>query len=217
MYHRGGGNKKLYRIIDYKRSLFDIPAIVKKLEYDPNRTSRIAPVPYKNGMVSYMLSPKDLALGDRVVSPGKNVELTVGNAAPLGLMPTGTFVHGIELRAGGGGKLMRAAGSNAKIIATPRNRTVSSGTTNSTRHTKRRANVIIRLHSGRLHSIESRSMATIGIVPNDSHGSGRMRKAGEARWRNKRPVVRGVAMNPVDHPHGGGEGRSKGGRHPVTP
>jgi large subunit ribosomal protein L2 len=198
VFHRGGGNKKLYRIIDYKRSLPNHPAIVKKTEYDPNRTSYIALVSYRNGMISYILAPKNLSVGDQICA-GPTAEIKVGSASPVSNIPIGTAVHNVESKPGRGGQLMRAAGTYAKIIKKDQN------------------HVIIRLHTGKSYSIPSQSMATIGEVSNDAHKNRKLTKAGQSRWKNRRPVVRGVAMNPIDHPHGGGEGRSKGGRHPVSP
>jgi large subunit ribosomal protein L2 len=198
VWHRGGGNKKLYRIIDFKRSLFDIPATVLWVGYDPNRTSKIALISYKNGMLSYIIAPKDLKVGDKVEA-GPKAEIWVGNALPLGSAPTGTIVHNIELKPGKGAQLIRAAGTHAKIIK------------------KNKRLVILRLHSGKLFIISTQTMDTVGFVSNGNHATTKLRKAGQARWKNRKPVVRGVAMNPIDHPHGGGQGRSKGGGHPVTP
>lgn len=179
VFHRGGGNKKLYRIIDYKRSLFDVPGVIKKLEADPNRTSKIALVCYKNGMLSYIVAPKNLFLGDHIVAcRGYPAAIAIGNASPVGLLPTGTIVHNVELKPGGGGKLMRAAGTNAKIISGPA--LPVSGTSGQGRE-KKGQNVIIRLHSGKLYSIGTQSMATIGIVSNELRNSVKMKKAGEAR------------------------------------
>ncbi len=188
VFHRGGGNKKLYRIIDYKRSLFDVPGIIKKLEADPNRTSKIALVCYKNGMLSYIVAPKNLFLGDQIVAcrAGLPARHAIGNASPVGLLPTGTIVHNVELKPGGGGKLMRAAGTNAKIIfgstwgAPPLGGARPSTLTPSGRE-KKGQNVIIRLHSGKLYSIGTQSMATIGIVSNELYNNTKMKKAGEAR------------------------------------
>ena len=198
VWHRGGGNKKLYRIIDFKRSLFNIPARILQLQYDPNRTSKIALICYKNGILSYIIAPKNVNTGD-IIQAGDKSEISLGNALPVGLIPTGTLIHNIELKPGKGGQLMRAAGTFAKIIK------------------KDKKYIILRLHSGKLFSISPQSMATIGIVSGEGSTSRKLRKAGQARWKNRRPVVRGVAMNPIDHPHGGGQGRSKGGGHPVTP
>jgi len=226
--HRGGRNKRLYRLIDFKRVLFNsIPSFpletennqnvigsfkidnkdrmdlsvegtVIKIEYDPNRTAKIALIFYTNGLLSYILCPKDLKVGDKV-SSGKVVTLSKGNASPIQNIPVGTLIHNIELKPGKGGQLVRAAGTYAKIIKKEKN------------------NVIVKLKSGKLYNIPAECMATIGIVSNELNKNKKLNKAGNNRWKGKRPTVRGVAMNPVDHPHGGGEGRSKGGRHPVTP
>lgn len=198
-FHRGGGNSKLYRIIDFKRSLFNISARVEKLEYDPNRSSKIALVCYKNGMLSYILAPNNLMPGDEICSSSlRDVEISVGNSVPLRNIPIGTIIHNIELKPGRGGQLMRAAGTYAKMVSIRRGKWAA-----------------VRLHSGKLYSLSTQAMATIGMLSPNSKL--KLRKAGESRWKGRRPVVRGVAMNPIDHPHGGGEGRSKGGRHPVTP
>ncbi len=198
IWHKGGGNKKLYRIIDYKRSLFNIPAYIIKLQYDPNRTSKIALICYKNGIISYILAPKNINIGD-IIQSGENIEIIIGNASPINLLPIGTLIHNIELKPGKGGQLMRAAGTFAKIIK------------------KDKFNIIIRLNTNKLYSISPLSMVTIGIISNDLHKNYKLKKAGQSRWNNKRPIVRGVAMNPIDHPHGGGQGKSKGGGNPVTP
>lgn len=200
VFHRGGGNKKLYRIIDFKRSLFNIPAIVKKIQYDPNRTAAIALVAYKNGILSYIVAPKNLVLGDQICA-GEDVEISVGNALPIRKIPVGSLVHNIELKPGRGAQLMRSAGTFAKIIKKDMLKNYA----------------LLRLNSGKLYSVSTEAFATLGLVSNEAHKNQKLRKAGESRWRNRRPTVRGVAMNPVDHPHGGGEGRSKGGRHPVSP
>lgn len=198
VWHRGGGNKKLYRIIDYKRSLFNIKARIIKLQYDPNRKSKIALINYKNGILTYILAPKNINIGD-IIQSGEISEISIGNALPIGLVPTGTLIHNIELIPGKGGQLMRSAGTYAKIIK------------------KTIYNVVIRLNTNKLYSISPLSMITIGIVSNDLNKNNKLRKAGQSRWNNKRPVVRGVAMNPIDHPHGGGQGKSKGGGNPMTP
>jgi large subunit ribosomal protein L2 len=199
VWHRGGGNKKLYRIIDFKRALFNIPARILQIQKDPNRTSKIALICYKNGILSYILAPKNLKQGDLIES-GEKAEISIGNALPIGLIPTGTLIHNIELKPGKGGQIMRAAGTFAKII----------------KKDEYKKSIIIRLQSGKLFSISPYSMASIGIVSGDLT-SRILYKAGQSRWKNRRPVVRGMAMNPIDHPHGGGQGRSKGGGHPVTP
>lgn len=201
--HRGGGNKILYRIIDFKRSLFNIEGIVKKIDYDPNRTAKIALINYKNGILSYIIAPKDLKTGDKIESAGagKEINIKIGNALPLENIPIGTLIHNIELKPGHGGQLMRAAGTYAKVIK------------------KQGSLVTIRLKgkTGNLYDLSNKCMATIGIVSNEIHKNEKLKKAGQSRWKNRRPKVRGVAMNPIDHPHGGGEGKSKGGNHPVTP
>lgn len=202
--HKGGGNKKLYRIIDFRRTLFDIPGIVKQIEYDPNRSANIALINYKNGMLSYIIAPKDLKKGSEICA-GPNASLVIGNAMPLENMPIGTLIHNIEMKPGRGGKLMRAAGTFGKVIKKDLYNKDSLG------------KVVIRLNKGKLLSLSCKAMATIGVVSNESNKNKKYRKAGQSRWLNKRPSVRGVAKNPVDHPHGGGEGKSKGGRHPVTP
>lgn len=198
--HRGGGHKQLYRIIDFKRSLFNVPAIVKQIDYDPNRSANIALLNYKNGILSYIIAPNNIKPGDLLCS-GTNVEIIAGNALPLENIPIGTLVHNVELKPGNGAQLMRAAGTYAKVI----------------KKDPKTASVLLRLHSGKLYNLSNKAMATIGVVSNEAHKNLKLKKAGEARWRNRRPSVRGVAMNPVDHPHGGGEGKSKGGRHPVSP
>jgi large subunit ribosomal protein L2 len=213
VFHRGGRNKRNYRLIDFKRTLFrpednllnkksatefTSEGTIIKIEYDPNRTAEIALVYYKEGLLSYILAPKDLKIGDKVYS-GNSANISKGNACPIGNMPIGTLVHNIELKPGRGGQLARAAGTFAKIIK------------------KENAHAIIKLKSGKLYNVPLQSMATVGIVSNELNKNKKMTKAGNNRWKGRRPTVRGVAMNPVDHPHGGGEGRSKGGRHPVTP
>lgn len=201
VFHRGGGNKKLYRIIDFKRSLFNIPALVKKIEYDPNRTANIALVAYKNGMLSYILAPKNISPGDIILAGSNSIDIKVGNTLPIKNIPIGSLIHNIELKPGKGGQLMRAAGTYAKLI----------------KKDLLKAQALVRLHTGSWYTVSTEALATIGLVSNDNHKNLKLRKAGQSRWRNRRPVVRGVAMNPVDHPHGGGEGKSKGGRHPVSP
>lgn len=209
VFHRGGGNKKLYRIIDFKRTLFNIPALVKKIEYDPNRTAKIALIAYKNGLLSYILAPKNLAVGDIISSGGtsagndnaESIDIITGNTLQIKNIPIGTIIHNIELKPGKGGQLMRAAGTYAKLIKKDMINTFG----------------LIRLHTGKLYNISTESLATIGSVSNDNHKNIKYKKAGQSRWKNKRPTVRGMAMNPIDHPHGGGEGRSKGGGHPKSP
>lgn len=196
-WHRGGGHKRLYRIIDFKRDKDGIPARVAAIEYDPNRSARIALLHYADGEKRYIIAPLDLKVGDEVIS-GENVDIKPGNAMKLRYIPPGTFIHNIELRAGGGGKLCRAAGTYAQILA------------------KENSYAQVKLSSGEIRLIHLDCKATIGQVGNVDHENISIGKAGRSRWLGRRPITRGVAMNPVDHPHGGGEGRSKG-NHPVTP
>jgi large subunit ribosomal protein L2 len=195
---RGGGHKRTYRIIDFKRRKFDAPAKVERLEYDPNRTAFIALVKYEDGELAYILAAQRLAVGDTVVS-GEHVDVKPGNAMPLANIPVGTVVHNIELKIGKGGQIARSAGSYAQIVG------------------RDGEYVILRLNSGEQRLVHGRCMATIGAVSNPDHMNTSMGKAGRTRWLGRRPHNRGVAMNPVDHPHGGGEGRTSGGRHPVSP
>jgi large subunit ribosomal protein L2 len=198
-FQRGGGHKRLYRKIDYKRNKFDIPAKVASIEYDPNRSSRIALLNYADGYKSYIVAPDGLKVGDTVIS-GENVEISVGNALSIKRIPVGTIIHNIELKPKGGGKLSRAAGSSAQITA------------------KEGSYAQIKLNSGEIRLIHLDCMATIGRVGNIEHELVVLGKAGRKRHLGKRPVVRGVAMNPVDHPHGGGEGKASAGNpHPVSP
>ena len=198
-FQRGGGHKRLYRKIDYKRNKFDIPAKVASIEYDPNRSARIALLNYADGYKSYILAPDGLKVGDTVVS-GENVEISQGNALSIKNIPVGTIIHNIELKPMGGGKLARAAGTSAQITA------------------KEGPYAQVKLSSGEIRLIHIECMATIGRVGNTEHELVVLGKAGRKRHLGKRPVVRGVAMNPVDHPHGGGEGKaSKGNPHPVSP
>jgi len=198
-FQRGGGHKRLYRKIDYKRNKFDIPAKVSSIEYDPNRSSRIALLNYADGFKSYILAPNGLKVGDTVIS-GDDVEISLGNALAIKKIPVGTIIHNIELKPKGGGKLARAAGSSAQITA------------------KEGDYAQVKLISGEVRLIHLDCMATIGRVGNMEHELVVLGKAGRKRHLGKRPVVRGVAMNPVDHPHGGGEGKaSKGNPHPVSP
>ena len=197
--YRGGGHKRLYRRIDFKRDKFQVPARVVSLEYDPNRTARIALVKYTDGEVRYILAPDGLAVND-VVQSGPDVEIRIGNALPLANMPLGTTIHNIELKPGKGGQIIRSAGSLAQVMG-------SDG-----------AYVQIRLKSGEMRRVLAVCLATVGQVGNVGHGNVTVGKAGRARWRGRRPHVRGVVMNPVDHPHGGGEGKSgQGNPHPVSP
>ena len=198
-YNRGGGHKKLYRIVDFKRNKYDIPAVVASIEYDPYRSSRIALLHYKDGEKRYIIAPEGLKVGDEVAS-GPKVEVKVGNALPIYKIPVGTVVHNIELRPGAGAKLIRSAGSLAQITA------------------KEGEYAQLKLNSGEIRLIHKNCLATVGKVGNSEHELITIGKAGRNRHRGKRPHVRGVAMNPVDHPHGGGEGKaSKGNPHPVSP
>ncbi len=195
---RGGGHKQMYRRIDFKREKFGIPARVAEIEYDPNRTARIALLVYADGEKRYILHPKGLKQGDTVVSgPGSDARL--GNTLPLGEIPLGTTVHNVELKIGKGGQMARTAGSSAQIVA------------------KEGVYVTLRMKSTEVRLVHSRCLATIGEVGNSEHELLSVGKAGKSRWLGKRPKVRGVAMNPVDHPLGGGEGKSSGGRPPVSP
>lgn len=197
--HHGGGHKRAYRIIDFKRDKFNVPAKVVAIEYDPNRSSRIALLQYADGEKRYILAPVGIGVGDPVLSSG-DAEIKPGNALPLGLIPVGTQVHNLELKPGKGGQLARSAGAVAQIMG-------------------READyVLIRLGSGELRKIHGRCLATVGQVGNLDHENISIGKAGRARWMGRRPIVRGLAMNPVDHPHGGGEGKSgQGNPHPVSP
>jgi len=195
---RGGGHKRTYRMVDFKRRKFDVAATVERLEYDPNRTAFIALVRYTDGELSYILAPQRLAAGDTVIS-GKSVDVKPGNAMPLSSMPIGTIVHNIEMKIGKGGAIARSAGAYAQVVG------------------RDQGYVIVRLNSGEQRLIHGDCMATVGAVSNPDHLNINMGKAGRSRWLGRRPHNRGVTMNPIDHPHGGGEGRTSGGRHPVTP
>jgi large subunit ribosomal protein L2 len=196
--HRGGGTKRRYRIIDFKRNKFDIPARVAAVEYDPNRSARIALLNYADGEKRYILAPNGIQVGDRVMS-GAKAEIRVGNALPLWAIPLGTEVHNIELEIGRGGVMVRSAGGSAQLVAKEGNYAT------------------VRLPSGESRKVHVNCMATIGQVGNVDHQNIRIGKAGRSRWLGKRPTVRGSAMNPVDHPHGGGEGRAPRGMPPKTP
>ncbi len=196
--HRGGGHKRKYRLIDFKRDKEGIPASVASIEYDPNRSANIALLHYADGEKRYILAPNKLQVGDRVVA-GPDAEIKIGNAIPLKNIPLGTNVHNVELNVGHGGQLARTAGSYARLMA------------------KEGKYAQIKLPSGEVRMVLVNCKATIGQVGNLDHENITIGKAGRNRWLGKRPRVRGVAMNPVDHPHGGGEGKSSGGRHPVTP
>ncbi|MBM7853829.1 large subunit ribosomal protein L2 [Desulfohalotomaculum tongense] len=196
--HRGGGHKRMYRIIDFKRDKDGIPAKVAAIEYDPNRSALIALLHYADGEKRYIIAPKDLQVGSYVES-GPEADIKVGNALPLANIPVGTMIHNIELHPGHGGQLVRSAGAAAQLMA------------------KEGKYVTIRMPSGEMRLILQTCRATIGQVGNVDHENITIGKAGRQRWLGRRPTVRGVVMNPVDHPHGGGEGRSPIGRHPVTP
>jgi len=195
---RGGGHKRRYRLIDFKREKFGVPAIVSTIEYDPNRTARIALLTYKDGVRRYILCPKGMNVGDEVVS-ARNADIRPGNSLPLRNIPVGTTVHALEIKIGGGAKLVRSAGVGAQLMA------------------KEGDWAQLRLPSGEVRRVHLNCRATIGQVGNEEHFNVSIGKAGRSRWLGRLPNVRGVAMNPVDHPHGGGEGRTSGGRNPVTP
>lgn len=196
--HRGGGHARRYRLIDFKRNKDGVPGRVKTVEYDPNRSARIALLAYADGEKRYIVAPSALKVGDTVMS-GPGAEIKPGNALALKDIPTGTTVHCIELRPGGGAKMAKSAGAAVQIVAKDGNR------------------VALRLPSGEMRQVNEMCRATVGQVSNIEHDTVKLGKAGRARWLGRRPTVRGVAMNPVDHPMGGGEGRSSGGRHPCTP
>lgn len=198
MRRRGGGHRRRYRILDFKREKDGIPAKVEAIEYDPNRSARIALLLYADGERRYILAPAGLEVGMSVVS-GAGAEYQVGNCMPLANMPLGTFVHNVELTPGRGGQLARSAGNSCQLLA------------------KESGFAALRLPSGEMRRVFLECRATIGQVGNEEHINISLGKAGRTRWKGRRPKVRGVAMNPIDHPHGGGEGRTSGGRHPVTP
>jgi large subunit ribosomal protein L2 len=195
---RGGGHKRLYRVVDFKRIKADVPATIERIEYDPNRSAFIALLKYEDGEQSYILAPQRVAVGDTVIS-GEQVDVKPGNAMPLANTPIGTIVHNVEMKRGKGGQIARAAGTYVQLVGR------DSGY------------AILRLNSGETRMVRAECMATVGAVSNPDNANIKLGKAGRKRWLGKRPSVRGVAMNPVDHPHGGGEGRTSGGRHPVTP
>ena len=194
----GGGHKRKYRVIDFKRNKFDCEATVERIEYDPNRTSFIALISYEDGEKAYILAPQRLKAGDKVISSEK-ADIKPGNAMPLKSMPVGTIVHNVELRSGKGGQLVRSAGCYAQVVG------------------KDGGYAQLKLSSGELRIVREECLATVGAVSNPDNQNVSLGKAGRARWLGARPVSRGVAMNPVDHPHGGGDGRTSGGRHPVSP
>ena len=195
---RGGGHKRTYRVIDFRRRKFDVSATVERLEYDPNRTAFIALIRYDDGEQAYILAPQRLQPGDKVVS-GERADIKPGNAMPLKNIPVGTIVHNVELKPGRGGQMARAAGTYVQLVG------------------RDAGLALLRMSSGEVRMVRTECMATIGAVSNPDQQNISIGKAGRNRWKGRRPSVRGVAMNPVDHPHGGGEGRTSGGRHPVTP
>ncbi len=197
-FQRGGGHKRRYRLVDFKRRKWDQPATVVRIEYDPNRTSFIALIKYEDGEQAYILAPQRLSAGDSVVA-GERVDVKPGNAMPLASMPVGTIIHNVEMQPGKGGQIARSAGTYAQLVG------------------RDQGYALLRLSSGEQRMVRAVCMATVGAVSNPDHSNQKIGKAGRTRWMGKRPSVRGVAMNPVDHPHGGGEGRTSGGRHPVTP
>ncbi len=195
---RGGGHKQTYRLVDFRRRKFDVPATVERLEYDPNRSAFLALIKYQDGELAYILAPQRLRAGDVVVS-GQRVDIKPGNAMPMATIPVGTIIHNIEMKPGAGGKIARAAGTFAQLVG------------------KDAGYAQIKLMSGELRMVRAECMASIGAVSNPDNANAHIGKAGRQRWLGRRPHNRGVVMNPVDHPHGGGEGRTSGGRHPVTP
>ena len=196
--HIGGGHKKRYRIIDFKRNKFDVNGMVERIEYDPNRSAHIALVKYEDNEYRYIIAPQRLAVGDKIISASK-ADIKPGNCMPLSSVPVGTIIHNVELKPGKGGQIARSAGSYVQLIG------------------KDLSYSILRLVSGEVRFVLSSCLCAIGAVSNPDNQNTNLGKAGRNRWLGKRPSVRGVAMNPVDHPHGGGEGRTSGGRHPVTP
>ena len=197
--YQGGGHKRTYRIIDFKRRKFDVSATVERIEYDPNRTAFIALLKYEDGEFAYILAPQRVAAGDTVISGLSGVDVKPGNAMPLSAMPVGTIVHNVEMKPEKGGQIARSAGAYAQLVGR------DSGL------------AILRLNSGEQRLVPSSCLATVGAVSNADHSNINLGKAGRSRWLGRRPHVRGVVMNPVDYPHGGGEGRTSGGRHPVSP
>ena len=195
---RGGGHKRMYRVIDFKRDKHDVPATVSTVEYDPNRSARIALVTYADGEKRYILQPSGVKVGDGVIA-GEKVDILPGNALPLGNIPLGTLIHNVEIRPGKGGQIARSAGSSVQLVA------------------KEGAYASVKMPSGEIRKILIKCYATVGQVGNSDHENVSIGKAGRNRWLGRRPHVRGVAMNPVDHPLGGGEGKTSGGRHPVSP
>ena len=196
--HIGGGHKRKYRIIDWKRTKWDVEATVERLEYDPNRTAFIAFIRYADGEIAYILAPQRMKVGDKVIA-GEKVDVKPGNAMPLKNMPVGTIIHNLEMKPGKGAQMIRSAGTYAQLVG------------------RDQGYAQVKLASGELRLVRGECMASVGAVSNPDHMNTNMGKAGRNRWKGRRPHVRGVVMNPVDHPHGGGEGKSSGGRNPVTP
>jgi large subunit ribosomal protein L2 len=196
--HKGGGHKQLFRIVDFKRRKFDVEGTVERLEYDPNRTAWLALVKYTDGEHAYILAPQRLAKGDKVIA-GDRADIKPGNALPIRNIPVGTIIHNVEMKPGKGGQMARSAGTYVQLVG------------------KDQGFALLRLASGETRRVMADCLATIGAVSNPDHQNQNIGKAGRNRWKGIRPTVRGIAMNPVDHPHGGGEGRTKGGRHPVSP
>jgi large subunit ribosomal protein L2 len=196
--HKGGGHKQRYRMVDFKRDKDGVPGVVERLEYDPNRSAHLALIKYSDGERRYILAPKGIAEGAPIMS-GDDVAIKPGNSLTLRSIPVGTLIHNIEMKPGKGGQLVRSAGGSAQLAA------------------REGAYVTVRLRSGEMRKIHTNCRATVGEVGHGEHNLRKLGKAGATRWRGVRPTVRGVAMNPVDHPHGGGEGRTSGGRHPVSP
>jgi len=198
MRHKGGGHKRAYRLIDFKRVKFDMPATVERIEYDPNRTAYIALIKYDDGEKAYILAPQRLGPGDKVVAADK-ADVKPGNAMPMKNIPVGTIIHNVEMKPGKGGQIARSAGTYVQLVGRDADY------------------ALLKLTSGEMRRVRAECMATIGAVSNTDQKNIKLGKAGRNRWLGRRPSVRGVVMNPIDHPHGGGEGRTSGGRHPVTP
>jgi large subunit ribosomal protein L2 len=198
-FHRGGGHKRTYRVIDFRRVKFDVAGTIERLEYDPNRTAFIALVNYEDGEQAYIIAPQRLGAGDKVVSTLGTADVKPGNSMPLERMPVGTIVHNVEMKPRKGGQIARSAGAYAQYVG------------------RDQGWAILRLNSGEQRRVHGTCLATVGAVSNQDHSNTSLGKAGRSRWLGRKPVTRGVAMNPIDHPHGGGEGRTSGGRHPVTP
>jgi large subunit ribosomal protein L2 len=195
----GGGHKRTYRLVDFKRRKFDVEGTVERLEYDPNRTAFIALITYADGEQAYILAPQRLAVGDKVIASEKAVDVKPGNAMPLQYIPVGSIIHNVEMKPGKGGQIARSAGTYVQLVG------------------RDAGMAILRLNSGEQRLVPGSCLGTVGAVSNPDHGNINDGKAGRTRWRGKTPHNRGVVMNPVDHPHGGGEGRTSGGRHPVSP